>query len=195
MPTRLAALPLLLLLTLSGCNRDEVRTYRVPKEATPAMPGTTAAASAPSSSAASSGSLTWSAPDHWEELPAGGMRRGSFTLHGEGDTTADLSIIAFPGEAGGLAANVNRWRGQVGLPALSPDAVQASIAHADTASFHVDFVSMTGEASGKPSRIDGAIFNFGGESWFVKLIGPSALVAAEAENFRAFVGTIAPANP
>tara|TARA_B110000305_G_scaffold229155_1_gene279801 strand:- start:2803 stop:3387 length:585 start_codon:yes stop_codon:yes gene_type:complete len=193
MSTRLVALPLLLLLTLTGCSRDEVRSYRVPKEATPAMPRTSAAAAAPTSSA-QAGSLTWSAPDHWEELPASGMRRGSFTLSGEGTTTANLSIIAFPGDAGGLAANVNRWRGQVGLPSLSPDAVQASIEHADTASFHVDFVSMTGEASGKATRIDGAIFNFGGESWFVKLIGPADLIATEAENFRAFVGTITPAN-
>lgn len=193
MSTRLVALPLLLLLTLTGCSRDEVRTYRVPKEATPAMPVTPSTAAEPTSSARA-GSLTWSAPDHWEELPASGMRRGSFTLNGEGDTTADLSIIAFPGDAGGLPANINRWRGQVGLPSLSPDAVQASIEHSDTASFHVDLVSMTGETSGQATRIDGAIFNHGGESWFVKLTGPADLVAAEEENFRTFVGTIVPAG-
>ncbi|MBT5901742.1 MAG: hypothetical protein HOH58_06505 [Opitutaceae bacterium] len=192
MPTRMAALSLITLLSFTGCNRDEVRTYRVPKEATPASPGATAANGSP---AATASGLTWSAPDHWEELSAGGMRRGSFTLRGEGDVTADLSIIAFPGDAGGLAANVNRWRGQIGLAALSPDAVQSSIEHADTAHFHVDFVTMTGEAAGSPTRIDGAIFNHGGESWFVKLMGPSELIAAEAENFRAFVGTIGPAQP
>lgn len=192
MPTRMAALSLLTLLSFSGCSRDEVRTYRVPKEAAPELPaaaGTTSGAPAPA------GALTWQAPSHWEELPASGMRRGSFTLRGDGDQTADLSIIAFPGDVGGMTANVNRWRGQVGLASLTADEVDASIQHTDTAFFHMDFVSMSGEAGGVPTRIDGAIFNHGGESWFVKLMGPAELVAAEAGNFRAFVGTIGPAQP
>ncbi len=190
MPKRLAALIPLALLLFTACSRDEVRTYRVPKEAAPEP----MVASSPAAAAETSGELGWNAPDHWEELPASGMRRGTFTLRGEGDATADLSIIAFPGDVGGLAANVNRWRGQVGLPALAPDAVDATIEHADTASFHVDFVSMSGNAAGVPTRIDGAIFSHGGESWFVKLMGPADLVAAESNNFREFVGTIAPAN-
>ena len=53
---------------------------------------------------------------------------------------------------------------------------------------------MTGEANGEPTRIDGAIFSFGGESWFLKLMGPAELVAAEAANFRAFVQTVTPAQ-
>ena len=46
------------------------------------------------------------------------MRRGSFTIRGEGNATADLSIVALPGAAGGLVENLNRWRGQVGLASL-----------------------------------------------------------------------------
>ncbi len=192
MPTRMVALALLTLLSITGCNRDEVRSYRVPKEAAPELP---TPAGSTSGAPTSTGALTWQAPGHWEELPASGMRRGSFTLRGDGEQTADLSIIAFPGDVGGMTANVNRWRGQVGLASLSADKVDASIQHTDTAFFHMDFVSMSGEAAGTPTRIDGAIFNHGGESWFVKLMGPTALVAAEAENFRAFVGTIEPAQP
>lgn len=189
MPTRSAAILSLLLLALSACSRDEVRTYRVPKEKAMAAAPTTAP-----TAATAAGALTWTTPDHWTELPAGGMRRGSFTLHGPDDTTADLSIIAFPGDAGGLAANVNRWRGQIGLPALSDEDIQASVVHTDTASFHVDLVSIEGTAAGQPTRIDGAIFSYRGESWFVKLMGPTDLVAAEAPHFRAFVETLAPDN-
>ncbi|GAB5560548.1 MAG: hypothetical protein SynsKO_21950 [Synoicihabitans sp.] len=192
MPKRLAALLPLVLIMFTACSRDEVRTYQVPKEAAPELPAT--ASSPAETRPAGGGELTWQAPDHWEELAASGMRRGSFTLRGDGDQTADLSIIAFPGDVGGLAANVNRWRGQVGLSPLAPAQVDASIEHADTAYFHVDFVSMEGEAAGAPTRIDGAIFSHGGESWFVKLMGPTDLVAAESTNFRNFVGTIAPAN-
>lgn len=192
MPERLATTALIALFTLTACSRDEVRSYRVPKEASPQMPGATAAASAPATGTAAA--LTWQAPNHWVDQGAGGMRRGSFQVPGDGEAMADLSIIAFPGDAGGLAANVNRWRGQVGLPNLPPAQIDAEIEHTDTAYFHVDLVTMTGEAAGVPTRIDGAIFNHGGESWFIKFMGPAQLVAQESANFRAFVQTVAPAN-
>jgi hypothetical protein len=175
------------LIVLAGCARDEVRSYRVPKEEPPrlAMPSE-------ASATASAGALTWQAPDHWQDQGAGGMRKGSFTIGGAGDATADLSIISFPGDAGGLGPNLNRWRGQIGLAPLPPDAVNAAIDHVDTPYFHADFVDFLGEADGQPTRIVGAILEHGGESWFFKLMGPAELVAAETANFRAFVGTVAP---
>lgn len=192
MPARLAIAALAALFTLTACSRDEVRSYRIPKEASPQMPG--AAASSSASPAAGGAAFTWQAPEGWVDQGPSGMRRGSFQVPGDNGETADLSIIAFPGDAGGLAANINRWRGQVGLPPLSPAQVDADIEHTDTAYLHVDLVSMTGEAAGVPTRIDGAIFNYAGESWFIKFMGPADLVARENQNFRAFVQSVAPAG-
>ncbi len=190
MPARPAIIAIIALVTLTACSPDEVNSYRVPKETSPTMPG--AGGEAPVSTGG--GALTWQAPDHWLDQGASGMRRGSFQVPGEGEAVADLSIIAFPGDVGGLAANVNRWRGQVGLPNLSPAQIDAEVEHTDTAFFHVDIVTMTGDAGGIPTRIDGAIFNHAGESWFIKFMGPAELVARENDNFRAFVNTVAPAN-
>lgn len=189
MPARLAPLALVLLITLAGCQRDEVTSYRVPRETSPSIPGVNAPAEA-----AGSGALVWTAPANWIDQGATSMRKGNYRIENDAGESADLSVISFPGDVGGLAANVNRWRGQVGLPPLTPAQVDAQIEHTDTAYFHVDIVSMTGEAGGVPTRIDGAIFSHGGESWFVKLMGPADLVAAENANFRAFVTTIAPAQ-
>lgn len=189
MPARLAPLFLVFAIIFAGCGRDEVTSYRVPKETSLAVPGLNAPATPEGG-----GMLTWNAPDHWNDLGATGMRRGSFAIEGENGQTADLSVIAFPGNVGGLAANVNRWRGQVGLPALTPAEIDASVEHTDTAHFHIDIVTMTGQSNGEPTRIDGAIFSFGTESWFIKLMGPADLVAAENANFRAFVASVAPAQ-
>ena len=192
MSLRLAVLPALAALALMGCSRDEIQSYRVPKEdPTTALPTTATANAAPSAPSA----LTWQAPAHWQEQTAGGFRRGSFSIPGEGETKADLSIIAFPGDAGGLAANLNRWRGQIGLAALSTGEVQAGVEHVDTPTFHVDLVDYLGEADGTPTRILGAILEHGGESWFFKLMGPDAIVAGETEAFRNFIQTVAPAAP
>ncbi len=192
MSPRLALLPALAALALMGCSRDEIQTYRVPKEdPTATLPAAMNANPAPGTASA----LAWQAPAHWQEQTAGGFRRGSFSIPGDGDAAADLSIIAFPGDAGGLAANLNRWRGQIGLAALSAADVQASVEHVDTPTFHVDLVDYLGEADGTPTRILGAILEHGGESWFFKLMGPDAIVAGETEAFRNFIQTVAPAAP
>ncbi len=46
------------------------------------------------------------------------MRVASFEVS-ENGKTADVSVIPLGGMAGGDLANVNRWRGQVGLPPLA----------------------------------------------------------------------------
>ncbi len=173
-----------LLLLGGGCQRDEVHAYRVPKEAAPTPTASTAGTTA------TGANLAWQAPAHWQEQPAGGMRQGSFTVPGTDGATADLSIIAFPGAAGGLADNLNRWRGQLALPTLPAAEVEAGVRHLDTPAFHIDFVDYAGNADGVPTRILGAIIDHGGRSWFFKLMGPDALVAGEREAFLAFLQTV-----
>jgi len=192
MPSRLFIIPLVAALLLTGCQKDEVHAYRVPKEVPPPSSTVETAASDPAASAQSG--LTWQAPSHWEELPANGVRRGSFNATNADGDTADISLIAFPGDVGGLAANLNRWRTQVGLDPLPEAEVQATIEHQDTPYFHLDFVNYLGEADGVPTRVAGAITSHGGESWFFKIIGPASIVDAELGAFREFLLTIAPSR-
>src|SRR5690606_8539548 len=138
MSSKIPMIAALALVSLAGCAKDEVHSYRTPKEAPPRLPGANADVAA--SAASADTPITWRAPAHWQEQPANGVRRGSFTLPGENDTSADLSIIAFPGDVGGLPANLNRWRNQIGLTPLPDAEVMALVEHADTPSFHVDFV-------------------------------------------------------
>lgn len=182
-------------LTVGGCREREVRAYRVPKEKVAATPLPPAGAAAPTGEARTT-ALTWTPPDHWQTKPAGGFRRGSFTIPGADGAEADLSIIAFPGDAGGLVENLNRWRGQIGLAAETEAAVQASLEHIDGAGgLHFDVVDYAGTANDAPTRILGAVVNFGGESWFFKMMGPEALVAAEKPAFLAFLHTVKPNQP
>lgn len=188
-PSRRPLVAIVGFMVLAGCRDREVRTYRVPREAPPAVDP------APAEGAASTG-LSWSPPPHWEEKPAAGFRRGSFTIPAsdEGEAAADLSITAFPGEAGGLLENINRWRGQIGLPPLSQAEATAAIEHVDgRGPLHFDVVDFAGTADGEPTRITGAVLEHGGESWFFKLIGPDERVAAQRPAFDAFLQTVRPA--
>lgn len=192
MPSRLSLISLVAALLLIGCSKDEVHTYRVPKEVPP--PSQTADTASPAMAPSSQAGLVWQAPSHWETLTAGGVRRGSFKAANADGDTADISVIAFPGDVGGLSANLNRWRTQVGLSPLPEAEVQATIEHQDTPYFHLDFVNYLGDSNGVPTRVAGAIMSHGGESWFFKIIGPATIVDAELGAFRAFLQTIAPSR-
>ena len=188
MPSRFSLFFPLAALLFSGCQKDEVHAYRVPKEAPP--PAVVSSPGMVEKSAPSAG-LVWQAPDHWSEQSAGGVRRGSFQATNSDGEVADISIIAFPGDVGGMAANLNRWRTQVGLSPLPEADVQATIEHLDTPSFHLDFVNYLGDSNGTPTRVAGAIMSHSGESWFFKIMGPAGVVDAELPAFRSFLQTIA----
>lgn len=184
LPASLAAVAL-----LTSCREPKVEHYRVPKEqpapaaAAPADP--MASATVPTGSEA----ITWTAPAAWAPKPAGPMRKGSYAVPGAGGE-ADLSITAFPGDTGGLLANLNRWRGQLALPPLAGGEMETSLVHLDANGLHFDIVDFTGTVNGVPTRLLGAVLSRPGETWFFKLTGPEATVAAAQADFQAFLQTV-----
>jgi hypothetical protein len=65
---------------------------------------------------------SWTLPEGWTELPGTGMRHASIQVVADGQTL-DLSVIPLPKREETeleeyLLANVNRWRGEVGLPSI-----------------------------------------------------------------------------
>lgn len=60
--------------------------------------------------------ISWISPEGWKEDPGKHMRMATFHPL-DNPQSIDCSIIALGGPAGGLEANLNRWMGQLGLPA------------------------------------------------------------------------------
>ena len=60
---------------------------------------------------------TFKAPKGWDALDAGQFATARFRV-GEGETAVTITLTALSGDGGGLTANVNRWRAQVGLKEL-----------------------------------------------------------------------------
>jgi hypothetical protein len=132
--------------------------------------------------------LTWTAPPHWTAKPSSAMRKGSFAIKGEGGE-ADLSITAFPGNVGGDLANLNRWREQISLPPVTQAEFEAAAQRVEKNGLRMTVVDLVGTGSGA-KRILGAMIPHGDATWFVKLMGPDALVAKERSAFLAFLETI-----
>ncbi len=164
--TVLAAAGVLLLAT--GCSQEShVRSYNVAKSPESTTP-------APSQPAASrEAELVWDTPDGWGTKPPASMRIATFTVPLDGGAEGDCSIIVLSGEGGGLVGNVNRWRGQIGLP----EATRSQILE--------DSMTETGKLGEfqvfrieNPELPDRAFFvslqPFPGRTAFVKLAAPSA---------------------
>ena len=135
--------------------------------------------------------IVWTAPAHWIAKAPGSVRKGSYTVPGDGGATADLSVTAFPGDTGGLFANVNRWRGQVGLAPITESELQSSLEHLDSNGFHIEIVNLAGTSN----SLLGAIVPFNGQTWFFKMAGPAPIITREKAGFVEFLRTIKPAQP
>ena len=173
----------------SGCGPgdDKITVYRIPKEAQPPAPQEEVAGNSGTPS-----EVHWKAPPAWEEQPASGFRKGSFLVRGANGETADVSVISFPATAGGLLANVNRWRDQLKLAPISNEAEAGAPIKVDGHDiFFVDLVSEQPiSPNGSKSRILGGILPTAGATWFFKMLGPDGLVESQRQTFQEFLHTV-----
>ena len=129
--------------------------------------------------------LLWTVPAGWEPKPGASMRKGSYRVKAA-KAEADLAITAFPGATGGLDANLNRWRGQVGLAPLPPAEVTAAVEKFEANGLLFIVVDYQGPAI----QLLGAIVAYNENSWFFKLTGPTATVSAAKADYRQFLHSI-----
>jgi hypothetical protein len=211
---RLPVLTSLLFLSAAGCHRDEVKTYRVakdqdqpPPQTAPALPTDSPKPNLPpghpgiSSASAASGfaasgsaqpQLTWKTPAGWTEVPPGEMRAASFKIQGQNGKQADVSVIPLSGLPGSDEANVNRWRGQVGLSPVSPDELKKSAESVEADGQPAQLYDLAGQnsGSGDATRILGVIQHRTDAVWFFKMTGDADLAEQQKPALVAFLKSV-----
>ena len=212
---RLVVIPLLLALLATGCRRDSIKVYRIAKDqdqqssqpAAPALPtdspnpalppghpdiSSSPAAAVPAMPHAGLPQLTWQKPDGWTEVAPSEMRVASFKVQGPNGKQADVSVIPLPGMAGSDEANVNRWRGQIGLAPLSADELNKSAEAVEAGGQPAQLYDVAGQNSGNGGRerIIGVIQHRDDVSWFYKMTGDSDLVEQQKPAFVAFLKSL-----
>jgi len=133
--------------------------------------------------------LSWTLPIGWKEIPASQPLYAKFTIAGEGGTLAAVNVSTSSGDGGGLTANVNRWRGQLGQSPWSEAELQKQIKTIEADGNKILLVEMNGTdaRSGQPSSLVGAVVSQGGSTWFYKLMGDAKIVAVQKDAFIHFV--------
>jgi uncharacterized protein YkwD len=199
-------------LVMAGCTKTEDRSQKTgsstqeaatpaiqeatqPSALPPAHPNINVSTQAlPASAAAEAPNPQWTAPAGWQEGQSSAMRRATFVVKGDDGQAAEVAVSSVPGDAGGLLANVNRWRGQIGLGPLAPDDVAAITADVDIDGMKVTLVDFQTDTTptGKthPQGMIVAILAHEGNSWFFQMTGDAPLVGAQKEELLQFVKSI-----
>lgn len=140
--------------------------------------------------------LAFKVPTEWESQPASSpMRVSQFVVPGPGGD-GEMVVFRFAGGAGGIEANVARWKGQFVPPEGKTVDDLAKTTSFDVGTLKVTLVDITGhykapERPGSPNMVDepdqrmiAAIVEGSGDPFFFKLLGPSATVELWAKPFE-----------
>ena len=197
-----------LIAVAAGCDRDSVKVYQADASDTATTPPPAAApgtmpATMPDGLDVPDNSgqpqLKYTLPDGWKEKALTQMRVASFEVS-ENGKAADISVIPLGAMSGGDAANVNRWRGQVGQSPLDETAVAQLSEKITVAGQPADLYDIAGTSpgSGDPERIIGTILHSDTATWYFKMTGDADLTAKQKANFIAFLKSVEfgqPAEP
>ena len=191
---------------VAGCDRGQVQEYRVSKEQAPPQsqagglppghPDTSSALGLPPGHPGVGGAvapaLQYKRPADWQEAPPSQMRAASFRFSGKDGKQADVSVIPLPGLAGSDLANVNRWRGQVGLAGVSEAELAQLAQQVEIAGQPASLYDQSGTnaGSGDASRILAAITRRDGTAWFFKMTGDDAVVTEQKPAFIEFLKSV-----
>jgi hypothetical protein len=121
------------------------------------------------------------APETWRTLPAGQMQVAKFAVPDQGEAKAEVAVSMFSSDTGGTAANISRWRRQMGMPEISE-------AEAGALAKPLEGVEkgLVADLQHEKRRMIGAIVQRESGWWFYKLMGDEAAVAAARESFLNF---------
>ena len=195
----------LLIIAATGCGRDSVKVYHVDASdnATPTPPPIAAPAAMPGSMPtampegmlapdnSSQPPLQYTLPAGWEKKALTQMRVASFGISQAGKQ-ADVSVIPLGGMAGNDPANVNRWRGQVGLQSLAGAELSKLAEKVTVGEQPADLYDLAGTSpgSGDAERIIGVILHRDNTAWFFKMTGEAGLVEQQKPAFISFLKSV-----
>jgi hypothetical protein len=132
----------------------------------------------------------YTAPEGWVEQPPPAFSQLAFAVS-DGAETATITVSLLRGDGGGVLANVNQWRQQVGLAPVDDQElaeVTEEFVIQQTAGQYVELGGS--DAQREFEAICGWIGLERDRSWFIRMRGHARLVAGQRGAFREFLQSI-----
>jgi hypothetical protein len=129
-------------------------------------------------------------PSGWTQIPATSTFYVLSFMAADKDKKAAINVSIMAGDGGGLAANVNRWRGQVGLNPVTAAEINA-LPEVQIGTAKGKLIDVAGNSAPPQSnRILGAILIRQTDSLFFKMTGPKEFVGQQQPAFESFLKSI-----
>ena len=129
--------------------------------------------------------LSWTVPEGWVDLNVSNSMRLA-TLAPKDNKALQVKISKFPGNVGGELANVNRWRGQIGLGAIKEADLNKSLEVIDTKAGKAKLLDITN--GGK--QMLAVMLPHKGSTYFFKLMGNADDVKKQKDAMTTFIKSI-----
>ena len=138
----------------------------------------------------------WTLPPGWQSTPPSQFLLAQFLIPGANGAKAEVNVAEMGGEGGGLLANVNRWRKQLGLGEIGENdlpQIEQSLEVPVGKATLVDFAGVDAK-TGAPTRLVAVIVAQNGQTWFYKLMGDGKVIAQQKDTFTKFIQSANYAN-
>lgn len=171
-----------LFLIISCDSQSYVRTYSLPK------PESNLDDKILNSKTQNLTPFSWVKPDSWTLGEGHPLRLVSF-IAPYSNGNGDISITTFDGESGGLEANVNRWRNQIDLPALSRSEIESQAQIELSPLGEYQFFQLLNNKK-VDSAILASIFKMESKTLFVKLAASKKGILELEADFLSFCSSL-----
>jgi hypothetical protein len=175
----------------AGCGDPTIEEQRVPKQPEasstqepPAPPQPTASTPTAPAASASAADWPWTAPEPWRVVPGERpMRLATYEIRDESGPI-EVAITRFPGDVGGMLANINRWRGQIGLGPINQADIPAMLTTFENPGFNGATMLLEGP---QQHMLAASIHEPGADrTWFVRVTTTPEAAARVREQFDSF---------
>jgi len=138
----------------------------------------------------------WTIPSSWQPMPPSQFLLAEFSIPGANGAKAEVNVAEMGGEGGGLLANVNRWRKQLGLGVVGENDLTQLAQSLDVSGGKATLVDFTGvdAKTGAQTRLVAVIVAQNDRTWFYKLMGDGQIVAQQKNAFTKFIQSANYAN-
>lgn len=158
-------------------------TKEVPKkeEAKPAESAAQPPASAtPASGTSDATKQPWKVPAGWTFDATPKPMRVATYIAPTASGNVEVAVTRFPGKVGGELANINRWRGQMGLPTIDASGLDATLTRFSAAGFEGYETRIESE---KGVMLASAVFESASDqTWFVRATAKDGKRAEEIKS-------------
>jgi len=129
--------------------------------------------------------LEWTLPDAWEKSNKKSMMRiATFVV--KDNKALEISASRFGGQAGGELANVNRWRGQLGLKSVTAEELKKSLQVIESKAGKAKLVDISNDSK----QMLAVIMPYNNNTYFFKLMGKKEDVSKQKENMVKLVKSL-----